>query len=377
MSSIKAMAVVGFAVLVFSPPAHADGNACADAYSRAQELRSKRKLISAREALRVCSQTTCPAFIVKDCTTWLDEVQSSLPSVVPVATDGQGNDLPGVRVSMDGQVLLENSDGRSVEVDPGQHTFTFELTGPQAEQAPAAVKHVVVAEGEKNKRISAIIQRPGVAVMVQPAPPPQAQYVAPQPAVQAFRPAQTAPAVPVAVEGSGSDLRVLFDSFQTGVHNSCVAPCSAMVPPGMYQIGVATGNGQPRGSQSVYIGGPGTLKARWVSRVGMKIGGAFLLAGGIIGGIALTVAAVTAGQTCDDYGDCTNSTDTGLLEAGVSVLIVGIVGGIILLAQKSHQDVTFVPSIVPMNAGPTVGSREGAWISGVSNPQGGAVQFRF
>jgi hypothetical protein len=382
MSSVKAMAVVGFAVLLFTPPAHADGNACADAYSKAQELRSKRKLISARDALRVCSQTTCPAFIVKDCTTWLDEVQSSLPSVVPVATDGQGNDLPGVRVSMDGQVLLENADGRSVEVDPGQHAFTFELTGPQAEQAPAAVKRVVVAEGEKNKRVSAIIQRPGVAVTVQPAPPPPVQYQPVQPQgvqvqpYQAYRP-PTAPPVPVSIEGASDDLRVQIDSFQTNTHTACVAPCSAMVPPGMYEIGVVRGNGNPRSPQPMFIGGPGTLRARWVSRTGLKIGGAFLLAGGVIGGIALSVAAVNGSQTCDEYGDCTNGTDTGLLEAGVSVLIVGIVGGIVLLSLKSHQDVQFVPLAVPMNTGSSSGFREGAWLTGVSNPQGGALQVKF
>jgi hypothetical protein len=381
MSSVKAMAVVGFAVLLFTPPAHADGNACADAYSKAQELRSKRKLISARDALRVCSQTTCPAFIVKDCTTWLDEVQSSLPSVVPVATDSQGNDLAGVRVSMDGQVLLESADGRSVEVDPGQHAFTFELTGPQAEGAPAAVKRVVVAEGEKNKRVSAIIQRPGAAVTVQPAPPPPVQYqpvqpqVAPQP-YQPYRP-PTAPPVPVSIEGASDDLRVQLDSFQTAVHTACVAPCQAMVPPGMYEIGVVRGNGSPRAPQSIFIGQAGTVKARWVSRTGLKIGGAVLLAGGVVGGIALIAAGASANQSCDEYGDCTSSADAGLIEAGLGVLVAGIVGGIVLLAQKSHQDVQFVPLAAPMNTGSMPGFREGAWMTGISNPQGGALQVRF
>ncbi len=170
------------------------------------------------------------------------------------------------------------------------------------------MKHVVVAEGEKNKRISAIIQRPGVAVTVQPAPPPpQPQYAAPQP-VQVYRP-PTAPAVPVAVESNGSDLRVQFDSFQTGVHNSCTAPCSAMVPPGMYARSESQPEREPRRTLAVRfsaIGGPGTLRARWVSRTGLKIGGAFLLAGGIIGGIGLLYAGASA-QTCDyydGYSDC-------------------------------------------------------------------------
>ncbi len=151
MSSVKAMAVlrsrpsraslglaVGFAVLVFSPPAHADGNACADAYSRAQELRTKRKLIGAREALRICSQTTCPAFIVKDCTTWLDEVQSSLPSVVPPSPRMARGTISArrVRVSMDGQVLLENS-GRAL----GQKSIPDSTRSPSRSRARRPSRH--------------------------------------------------------------------------------------------------------------------------------------------------------------------------------------------------------------------------------------------
>ncbi len=128
---------------------------CSDAYTRAQTLRRDRKLIDARDALRICAQPDCKDFIVKDCGTWLDQVQSSLPTVVPVATDQDGNNLPGVRVSMDGRVLLESIDGRSIEVDPGTHTFSFE-----ARDGTKADKEIVVAEGEKNKHVAVILARP-------------------------------------------------------------------------------------------------------------------------------------------------------------------------------------------------------------------------
>jgi hypothetical protein len=128
---------------------------CSDAYTRAQTLRRDRKLIDARDALRICAQPDCKDFIVKDCTTWLDQVQSSLPTVVPVATDQDGNNLPGVRVSMDGRVLLESIDGRSVEVDPGTHTFSFE-----ASDGTKADREIVVAEGEKSKHVAVVLARP-------------------------------------------------------------------------------------------------------------------------------------------------------------------------------------------------------------------------
>jgi hypothetical protein len=136
---------------------------CGDAYTRAQTLRRDRKLIDARDALRICAQPVCKDFIVKDCTTWLDQVQSSVPTVVPVATDPDGNNLPGVRVSMDGHLLLESIDGRSIEVDPGTHTFSFE-----APDGRKAEKETVGAEGEKSKHVAVVFERPPAAPVASP-----------------------------------------------------------------------------------------------------------------------------------------------------------------------------------------------------------------
>jgi hypothetical protein len=139
------------AVCLQTSLAHADesrGNDCAGAYVRAQTLRNDRKLIDARNALRVCVQPTCKDFIVKDCVNWLDQTQASLPTVVPVATDRDGNDLAGVVVEMDGKPLLERIDGHSIEVDPGAHTFTF-----FAPDGTKTVRQVLISEGEKGKPI--------------------------------------------------------------------------------------------------------------------------------------------------------------------------------------------------------------------------------
>lgn len=164
-STALAVAAVA-AVALATSSARADGTtpaACSDAYTRAQELRNQHKLVQARDALRVCAQVTCKDFIVKDCTTWLDQVDASLPSVVPVATDEGGNDVMNVRVSMDGAPLVERLDGGSIPVNPGAHTFTFETAA-----GVRVDKQVVVSEGEKNKRVVVQLSKgPGAA----PTPP--------------------------------------------------------------------------------------------------------------------------------------------------------------------------------------------------------------
>jgi hypothetical protein len=165
---LLAFAVVSLVPIV-SSQARADkahAGECGDAYTRAQTLRRDRKLVDARDALRICAQPVCADFIVKDCATWLDQVQSSVPTVVPVATDPEGNNLPGVRVSMDGKVLLDSIDGRSIEVDPGTHTFSFE-----AQDGTKADKQIVVAEGEKNKHVAVVLERPHAAQAASPIAP--------------------------------------------------------------------------------------------------------------------------------------------------------------------------------------------------------------
>lgn len=147
---VGALAVFSFVSL--SAPAWADGpdaSSCVDAYSKAQTLRNERKLVEARQSLLTCAQPTCKDFIVKDCTDWLDQVKSALPTVVPVANDASGNALVNVKVTMDGAPFVAKIDGRSVEVNPGPHTFIFESSDGTKQQ-----KDVLVAEGEKEKRIT-------------------------------------------------------------------------------------------------------------------------------------------------------------------------------------------------------------------------------
>jgi hypothetical protein len=130
-------------------PAAADVQACIAASEKGQRARSAGKLREARDHFTVCGAETCPALVRNDCAHWNAEVAAILPSVVFGARDKQGRDLFDVTVSMDGEVLLEKLDGRSVAVDPGKHTFRFETAG-----AEPITEVVLIKEGERARVVN-------------------------------------------------------------------------------------------------------------------------------------------------------------------------------------------------------------------------------
>jgi hypothetical protein len=147
----------------------ADKTECDAAYDQAQTFRDGKKLVEAREQLRVCARATCPQSMVRDCTAWLADVERAIPSVVLVATDASGNALPNVKVSIDGappRVL----DGTSWDVEPGPHTFAFEGGG-----GTRVEKQVLAVQGTKDQRVVIALVAPPVVVAPAPeAPPPSA-----------------------------------------------------------------------------------------------------------------------------------------------------------------------------------------------------------
>jgi hypothetical protein len=125
---------------------------CPDAYAQAQTLRDANKLKEAREQLRVCSQSTCKAFIVKDCTGWLVEIEGRVPSIVLSAKDARAQPLTDVAVSMDGTPIAPRLAGESIEVNPGDHMFNFVAAdGTKVDQL------FTVLEGQKAQAVAVTI----------------------------------------------------------------------------------------------------------------------------------------------------------------------------------------------------------------------------
>ena len=130
-----------------------DGNkqACITAADEAQRLRDEHKLVKAREQMVACARDVCPGPIRKDCAKWLTDVEASLSTVTLAARDSRGRDFVDVRVSIDGMLFTEKLDGAALFVDPGPHTFRFEIVGK-----PPIDERVIVREGERNRAVTVI-----------------------------------------------------------------------------------------------------------------------------------------------------------------------------------------------------------------------------
>lgn len=161
-------------LLVFTasslPALAQDKESCVAASESAQKLRTEKKLRAARKDLVKCAQDACPGVVKKDCLTWLEEVDDSLPTVILSAKDGSGNDVTDVKVLVDGELLAERLDGSAIAVDPGAHTFRFEPTGTP--KLPAVEQKILVRETEKNRVIAVAVGEPPAKPVEKPAEPP-------------------------------------------------------------------------------------------------------------------------------------------------------------------------------------------------------------
>lgn len=145
------------ACIGWAPAVHAqddDVKACAEAYEQAQVNRNSGKLRESEDQLRVCVRDVCPDFVKVDCGQWLSDVRREMPSVILMVTDGSGNEITDVQVTLDGTVLSGSLDGRAFEVNPGPHEFTFERA--DAKRA----ERVSIRQGEKNRVIKIELSTP-------------------------------------------------------------------------------------------------------------------------------------------------------------------------------------------------------------------------
>jgi hypothetical protein len=173
------LALVGASLALWSGAANADDKAqCFDAAGQAQTLRDAHKLVEARDQLRVCARQSCPSQVAKDCSTWLDSVEQSLPTVVVSAKDATGRDLFDFTVTIDGQPLAAKSAGEAVPVNPGPHTFHF-----QGSDGSGTDQQVLVREGVKNQAVAVVLAKTGAPAPTPgaaPTPPPT-EHVEPLP----------------------------------------------------------------------------------------------------------------------------------------------------------------------------------------------------
>jgi hypothetical protein len=222
-NSVKPLAFVALAgvlttsVEASSQTTNPSTNVCVEAYGKAQEYRMTNDLLKAREALWTCAKTTCPSVIQNDCTTWLNQVIESIPSVVLEAKVDE-DPVFNVTVTMDGSQIATNLDGKPIEINPGLHTFVFE----RADAAPIERK-IIVAARTKSQIVAVGWHAPtpphgangdkvsGEAPAPRPIPP--AVYVLGGVSVAAF--------VTFAILG------LTGEATQTNLENKCKPNCSS------------------------------------------------------------------------------------------------------------------------------------------------------
>jgi hypothetical protein len=242
-------ALAAVAIAMSAGDARADRKqACVRAHESAQALRREGKLRASREEVLSCLSDDCPSVVRADCSRLLEQLESTIPTVVFEGKDKKGQPTTAVRVSVDGAAPVEQLDGRAQMIDPGVHHFHFESADGVRDV------QVGVAEGQKNTLVLADFTAP------RPPPPPA---VAPHPAGP---PRQRTTGfivggAGVAALGAG----VVFGILALGAKGD--ATCSSPCPAGSTKLADA---------ESAYSR---TNTLAWVSDVTLAVGAVALLVG--------------------------------------------------------------------------------------------------
>jgi hypothetical protein len=147
--------------------------ACINHHTSAQELRVSGKLLESRQEMRACAAEACPALLQHDCVTWLEQLETQIPSITFRATVDGVSRTDGT-VFIDGVPHPELMGGRAVELNPGKHQLRFVLEGlaPYEEQ-------LVSSEGERYRMVEVTLSSPtrGAPPAKTHRPVPVASYV--------------------------------------------------------------------------------------------------------------------------------------------------------------------------------------------------------
>jgi hypothetical protein len=213
---VIALTVLGVVVASRARDARADElDMCVTASAEGEALEKDGKLVLAHDRFVNCTNDSCPADVVEECTRRAREVDFVTPSVVVLARDAEGQVLDDVRVSIDGAAPVSVS-GRVLALDPGEHEFVFHKSGE------ADVLDVVrLHEGEKNRLVA----------VTYPMPPPPLPKVEPNrpPARRVSRPVPTGAWVAGGISAFGFAAFAILDSVGMSARSSdrCATGCSS------------------------------------------------------------------------------------------------------------------------------------------------------
>jgi hypothetical protein len=122
---------------------------CAFTYRTAMQIEVAGHLREAKETYLACAKPACGVLIRNQCSARYTQLESDIPSVVPLVTDETGRDRSDVQVTMDSELLTSRVDGRALPVDPGPHEFSVIADG-----AILARRKVMILQGQRNRPIA-------------------------------------------------------------------------------------------------------------------------------------------------------------------------------------------------------------------------------
>jgi hypothetical protein len=232
------------AMSMLAKPARADDAACIAASEQGLTLRRQGKLQDALKQLAACADPSCPGEVKAECANRIADVDKAMPTLVLAATDGSGNDLRDVKVTMDGVPLLTTLDGRPVSIDPGQHAFHFETAGQ-----PPVDKTLVLREGEKDRR--------EVVMIGTPPPAPLSSTLTPTPSPSWWTTQRTLAVISGGVGIVGLGLGGLFGGLAMSDQGQEKSNCSSSGCPnrGQANADYTTGNTNATVSTVAFIAG--------------------------------------------------------------------------------------------------------------------------
>lgn len=129
------------------------GAQCLQASEKGQDARERGALRAARAHFVACAADSCLKTMRVDCARWLDELETSIPTIVVGARDGSGADLFDVRVKVDGEPVEDVQAGRPIVLDPGPHVVRFERG--KAPLLEVREVKVLLRTGERNRSVVA------------------------------------------------------------------------------------------------------------------------------------------------------------------------------------------------------------------------------
>jgi hypothetical protein len=122
---------------------------CSNVYNNAVELEQAGKLRQARAMLLSGAKAQCIAPVRQQCIKRYTQLESEIPSVVPIVTSEDGEPRVDVQVTIDNELVTNRLDGRALPLDPGLHEFTFSTEGKVI-----ATEKIMIVQGQRNRPIS-------------------------------------------------------------------------------------------------------------------------------------------------------------------------------------------------------------------------------